>query len=237
MENRHFRRLRRLRLRGIQPTIMIAFSVISISTMFMVGAMLYIRFATLTREKTIESTERMMEQASEDLEDYLGSMRRISDTAYYNIIKERDFAAPGEDIQREINILYEANRDSLRSIAVYNDRGSLIAAEPIASQKERSNVTVQDWYKQAVGEMENMHFSTPHIQNLFDDGCGGAHKRRVRGAYGERRSTAWSSAGRYGLRLSLPDDAADQYCGERTVLLSVRQRGGDYLSPEAGADE
>lgn len=169
MENRHFRRLRRLRLRGIQPTIMIAFSVISISTMFMVGAMLYIRFATLTREKTIESTERMMEQASEDLEDYLGSMRRISDTAYYNIIKERDFAAPGEDIQREINILYEANRDSLRSIAVYNDRGSLIAAEPIASQKERSNVTVQDWYKQAVGEMENMHFSTPHIQNLFDD--------------------------------------------------------------------
>ncbi len=169
MENRHFRRLRRLRLRGIQPTIMIAFSVISISTMFMVGAMLYIRFATLTREKTIESTERMMEQAGEDLEDYLGSMRRISDTAYYNIIKERDFAVPGEDIQREMNILYEANRDSLRSIAVYNDRGSLIAAEPVASQKEGSNVTAQDWYKQAVGEMENMHFSTPHIQNLFDD--------------------------------------------------------------------
>ncbi len=169
MENRHFRRLRRLRLRGIQPTIMIAFSVISISTMFMVGAMLYIRFATLTREKTIESTERMMEQAGEDLEDYLGSMRRISDTAYYNIIKERDFAVPGEDIQREMNILYEANRDSVRSIAVYNDRGSLIAAEPVASQKEGSNVTAQDWYKQAVGEMENMHFSTPHIQNLFDD--------------------------------------------------------------------
>lgn len=135
----------------------------------MVGAMLYIRFATLTREKTIESTERMMEQAGEDLEDYLGSMRRISDTAYYNIIKERDFAVPGEDIQREMNILYEANRDSLRSIAVYNDRGSLIAAEPVASQKEGSNVTAQDWYKQAVGEMENMHFSTPHIQNLFDD--------------------------------------------------------------------
>lgn len=135
----------------------------------MVGAMLYIRFATLTREKTIESTERMMEQAGEDLEDYLGSMRRISDTAYYNIIKERDFAVPGEDIQREMNILYEANRDNLRSIAVYNDQGSLMAAEPVASQKEDPNVTGQDWYKQAVDEMENMHFSTPHIQNLFDD--------------------------------------------------------------------
>lgn len=169
MENKHFKRLKRFRLHGIQPTIMIAFSVISISTMFMIGAVLYIRFATLTRENAIESTEKLMAQAGEDLEDYLGSMRRISDAAYYNIIKESDFSAPGEDIQREMNILYEANRDSLRSIAVYNDRGSLMAAEPVASQKEAPNVTGQDWYKQAVGEMENMHFSTPHIQNLFDD--------------------------------------------------------------------
>lgn len=40
----------------------------------------------------------------------------------------------------------------------------------MASQKEDPDVTKQDWYTQAVAEMENMHFSTPHIQNLFDDG-------------------------------------------------------------------
>ena len=44
-----------------------------------------------------------------------------------------------------------------------------MAAEPVASQKEDPNVTRQDWYKQAMDEMENMHFSTPHIQNLFND--------------------------------------------------------------------
>ncbi|MFR2835995.1 MAG: hypothetical protein ACLTCI_04050 [[Clostridium] nexile] len=32
-----------------------------------------------------------MEQASEYLEDYLVSMRQISDTVYYNVIKENDF--------------------------------------------------------------------------------------------------------------------------------------------------
>ena len=69
-----------------------------------------------------------------------------------------------------MNLLYEANRDNLQSIAIYNDCGSLMAAEPVASQKEDPDVTNQDWYKQAVEEMENMHFSTPHIQNLFDDG-------------------------------------------------------------------
>lgn len=110
-----------------------------------------------------------MEQTGENLEDYLVSMRQISDAVYYNVIKEKDFFNQENDIQSGMNLLYEANRDNLRSIAVYNDYGSLIAAEPVASQKEDPNVTRQDWYKQAMGEMENMHFSTPHIQNLFDD--------------------------------------------------------------------
>ena len=65
---------------------------------------------------------------------------------------------------------YEANKDNLRSIAIYNHYGSLLAAEPVASQKEDPDVTQQDWYIQALDEVENMHFSTPHIQNLFDDG-------------------------------------------------------------------
>ena len=40
----------------------------------------------------------------------------------------------------------------------------------MASQKEDPDVTQQNWYIQALEEVENMHFSTPHIQNLFDDG-------------------------------------------------------------------
>ena len=40
----------------------------------------------------------------------------------------------------------------------------------MAQQKEDPDITNQDWFQQAMEEMENMHFSTPHIQNLFDDG-------------------------------------------------------------------
>ena len=68
-----------------------------------------------------------------------------------------------------MNLLYEANRDNLRSIAVYNEYGSLMAAEPVVSQKEDPDITKQGWYEHAMEEVENMHFSTPHIQNLFDD--------------------------------------------------------------------
>ena len=61
-------------------------------------------------------------------------MRQISDAVYYNVIKENDLSNQDMDIQRGMNLLYEANRDSLRSIAIYNNYGSLLAAEPLASQ-------------------------------------------------------------------------------------------------------
>lgn len=170
MKNRKFRRFGKAKDRGIQSTIMMVFSLISISLMLILGIVMYTRFSTLSREKTIQSTEKLMEQAGENLEDYLVSMRQISDAVYYNVIKENDFSGQDDVIQRGMDLLYEANKNNLRSIAVYNGSGSLIAAEPVASQKEDPDITRQSWFIQAMGEMENMHFSTPHIQNLFDDG-------------------------------------------------------------------
>ncbi|WP_072524086.1 cache domain-containing sensor histidine kinase [Clostridium sp. Marseille-P3244] len=170
MKDKYFRHLKKLQPRGIQTTIMAAFSVISISIMLILGVVLYMRFSTIWKEETVQSTQKLMEQTGENLEDYLVSMRQISDAAYYNVIKENDFSAQAQDIQTRLNLLYEANRDNLQSIALYNNYGSLIVAEPVAAQKEDPDVTRQDWFEQAVEEMENMHFSTPHIQNLFDDG-------------------------------------------------------------------
>ena len=170
VKNKYFGGLRRLRQKGIQSTIMVAFSVISVSIMLIIGVVLYARFSDISREEMIRSTQKLMEQTGENLEDYLISMRQISDAAYYNVIKESDFSSQENDIQKGLNLLYEANKDNLRSIAVYNNYGSLMAAEPVASQKEDPDVTRQGWYVQAMDEMENMHFSTPHIQNLFNDG-------------------------------------------------------------------
>lgn len=170
VKDKYLKYLERLKPSGIQSTIMASFSVISISLMLILGIVLYIRFSTMSREELVQSTGMLMEQTGENLEDYLVSMRQISDAAYYNVIKENDLSARDQEIQAKMNLLYEANRDNLQSIAIYNDCGSLMAAEPVASQKEDPDVTNQDWYKQAVEEMENMHFSTPHIQNLFDDG-------------------------------------------------------------------
>ena len=162
--------LERLKPGGIQSTIMVAFSIISVSIMLITGIVMYMRFSNLSRQEMIKSTQKLMEQSKESMEDYLMNMRQISDAAYYSVIKESDFSTESEEIQKGMQLLYEANKSRLRSIAIYNNFGSLIAAEPVVSQKEDPNVTKQDWFIHAMDEMENIHFSIPHIQNLFDDG-------------------------------------------------------------------
>lgn len=169
MKNKYQKYMKKLNPRGMQSTIMLVFTVITISLMLFLGIVMYIRFSISSRQETIQSTKKLMEQTGESLENYLVSMRQISDAVYYNVIKENDFSSRENDIQQGMNLLYEANKTSLRSIAIYNGNGSLIAAEPVAAQKEDPDVTKQDWYMQAKEQMENMHFSTPHIQNLFND--------------------------------------------------------------------
>ena len=86
MKLKFTRRWRERNARGIQPTLMAAFSVISISIMLILGIVLYGRFSAVSREEIIQSTTKLMEQTGESLEDYLISMRQISDAAYYNVI-------------------------------------------------------------------------------------------------------------------------------------------------------
>ena len=169
MKKRLLQYLKKMKPGGIQSTLMLVFSFISVLTMLLMGVLMYMRFSMLSRQETTESSRKLMEQTGESMEDYLVNMRQISDVVYYNVVKENDFYDKREEIQKGMNLLYEANRDKLRTIAIYNKDGSLVAAEPVASQKEDPDVTRQEWYQKAMDKMENIHFSIPHIQNLFDD--------------------------------------------------------------------
>ena len=83
--------LKKLRPGGIQTTLMLVVSCISLVTMLLMGILMYVRFSTLSRQETIESSRKLMEQTGESMEDYLVNMRQISDAIYYNVVKENDF--------------------------------------------------------------------------------------------------------------------------------------------------
>jgi Predicted signal transduction protein with a C-terminal ATPase domain len=135
--------------------------------MAFLGVTLYRQFSNRAEAMTIESTGQLLNQTAINLEDYLRNMRRISDTMYYSVIKNKDLAS--DTMDEEMNLLYEANKDNLISIACYTGEGQLVAAVPVANEKSQVNIVKQQWFTDAVGQMENLHFSTPHVQNLFGD--------------------------------------------------------------------
>ena len=155
------------RTKSMQMTISVSFTVLSVCCMCFLGVMLYQQFTRKAENLTVENSRQLLNQTTINLEDYLRNMRRISDAMYYTVIKNTDIGT--ESLEDSMTLLYEANKDKLVSVACYTNDGNLTAASPVATTKAGIDVTSQKWFQDAVGELENFHFSTPHVQNLFGD--------------------------------------------------------------------
>lgn len=215
-------RLKKLYPNKIQWILMTTFTVVSVSIMLILGVTLYVRFSGVFQGATIASTEQLMEQSATNLETYLSNMRQISDAIYYDTIREVDISS--QNIGKEMNLLYEANKNNLVSIALYDRSGRLIAAEPIAQEKDNADVTSQSWFSLAISQPENLHFSTPHVQSLFDDTTG-----RYYWVISLSRSVDLTDGGvpktgvlrRHELLHDHADDDREQQPPDRAVLLFV----------------
>lgn len=150
----------------IQRMIAVSFTLVAIGSMIVLGITLYRWFAERMENMAVENSEQLLKQTSINLDTYLRSMREISDTMYYNVIKDKDLA--DESIDAEMNLIYESNKDNLVSIACFTNTGKLVAASPFFA-KESVEVKKQDWFTRALDQMENLHFSTPHAEWTFND--------------------------------------------------------------------
>jgi two-component system sensor histidine kinase YesM len=124
----------------------------------------------VTERIVLEDNARILEQVNINLNSYLRNMMRISDSVYYNSIRQTDLASAG--IDDDLNLLYEANKDTLVGLACFTEDGSLISAVPFSSLKSGIDVTSQEWFLKASEKMENLHFSDFHVQNLFENSSG-----------------------------------------------------------------
>ena len=151
---------------GVQFTVLVSFTVVSVLFMVLLGFSLYQRFTLRTRTMMTESMEQLMNQTEANVEDYLTSMRRVSDAMYYDTIKDKDMTR--DSLDSEMSLLYEANKDNLISFALFKRDGSLVGAAPVSTMKEGMDVREQPWFNLAMNKPENLHFSTPHVQNIFN---------------------------------------------------------------------
>lgn len=160
-------KIKKRKVSDIQSVIMAALSLMTVVISVTIGLLLYNRYEMLIRQNDIRDTQNQLERLVNTVEQYLKDMRKISDSANYNIIQTFDVSSP--EFNQQLSFLYDSNKDKIQSIALYDTEGELMAAEPVILQKKGVNARQQPWFTQAMAEIENMHFSTPHIQNLFQD--------------------------------------------------------------------
>ena len=159
---------------NIQSIILSVLMTLSLVTVTVMGFLLYHRFKLASDKSAVANTEMTVESTIDRLNSSLLDLRQISDAANYNIVQEYDISS--QEFTRQFSMLYETNVDKIQSLALYGYDGMLIESEPVATVKDNVKVAEQKWYQDARTEIENIHFSTPHVQNLFDDGTFRYHR-------------------------------------------------------------
>lgn len=159
---------------NIQSIILSVLMTLSLVTVTFMGFLLYHRFKLASDKSAVANTEMTVESTIDRLNSSLLDLRQISDAANYNIVQEYDISS--QEFTRQFSMLYETNVDKIQSLALYGYDGMLIESEPVATVKDNVKVADQKWYQDARSEIENIHFSTPHVQNLFDDGTFRYHR-------------------------------------------------------------
>lgn len=155
------------REKSIQYMLSLSFTIIAVVGFIFIGTSLIIRFSTANRNITEDYNKKIIDQVNYNLDSYIRNLMQVSNSMYYSVIKNTDLSE--KNIDEAMNLLYEANREHIVSIAVFNENGELIAATPISKLKKTATPQNEDWFINATKQIENLHFSTAHVQNLFED--------------------------------------------------------------------
>lgn len=158
---------------GIQMIIASSFTLIACLTIIILSFVLFRLFSNRVTLLKTESAEQFLTQTKRSLEDYLKNNRNISNALYYSCIKEKDLNT--DTLDTSLALVYESNKDNLISIGLYGEDGSAISTVPISYKKDPKEIVGQSWFISAKSEVENLHFSVPHVQNLTDETQDGYH--------------------------------------------------------------
>ena len=113
---------------SIQLILSLTFTAAAVAGMVFLGMSLFLRFSSATNTQMAQTSQRILSQVNLNLDAYLRGMMRVSDAAYYQVIKDTDLGK--EALSQELELLYQSNRDHLVSIAVFTEEGRLEAAAP-----------------------------------------------------------------------------------------------------------
>lgn len=152
---------------SIRYTIFIYFTVTALVAILLIGISLYSRLAAQLTATVQEENQAVITQVNRSVDSYLRTIMKLSDSLYYGVIKNADMSA--DSVNSEITLLYDNNKDNISNIALLSKEGELLEAVPAARLKTGLDVTGEDWFLSTLERTENLHFSMPHVQYIFDN--------------------------------------------------------------------
>ncbi|MCI8664285.1 MAG: sensor histidine kinase [Hungatella sp.] len=152
---------------SIRYTIFIYFTVSALVAMLLSGIALYAQMSHQLTAVVQEESQAVLSQVNRTVDSYLRTIMKLSDSLYYGVIKNADLSK--ETIGGQITLLYDNNKDSIANIALLSKDGELLAAVPAARLKTGLDVTREEWFGNTLERTDNLHFTTPHVQYIFDN--------------------------------------------------------------------
>ncbi len=164
---RYRRAVARFAQDSIKRAVFVSFTISAVLAVIVTGLVFYARFSNQLDTSIRGENELLIDEAAQNVNSYLRDMMRLSDSLYYNVIKNTDLES--EPITNQLQLLYIANSNYLQSITLFDRAGNIVAGAPPSLPKDDLDVTGRRWFTAALDSTENLHFSTPMFENLFID--------------------------------------------------------------------
>lgn len=132
-----------------------------------VGIFLSHKYKEEQKQTIVEANQELAEQINVSVSQYIHSMMRLSDTLYYDIIKNEH-----GQMEQMFQAMHDGYKDYVESVALFLRDGTLLQVKPALDVDASEDVTQEAWFTQAFERSENIHFFAPQIQDCFEKDTG-----------------------------------------------------------------
>ena len=157
--------------RSIRNSIFIYFTITSLIAVLLIVISIYSRLSSQLSDTVKQENISLVNRVGSSLEVYLRNIMKLSDTIYYGIIKNVNLSE--ESINEEMKLLYNSNKEQVLNIALISKEGEAISVVPASRLRKKFAVDKEEWFINALNKTENVHFSRPHVQKIFENGDNG----------------------------------------------------------------
>ena len=154
--------------RSIRNSIFIYFTITSLIAVLVIVISIYSRLSSQLADTVKQENVSLVNRVGSSMEVYLRNIMKLSDTVYYGIIKNVNLSEGS--ITEEMTLLYNNNKEQVLNIALISKEGQPISVVPASRFRKNFEVSKEEWFVNALNKTENIHFTRPHVQKLFEKG-------------------------------------------------------------------